>query len=53
MRTIKEFAKDAGVSEITVKRWIKSGKIESEKIGGARRITDKRWSEKGERNDKG
>lgn len=38
MYRVKDVANIVGVAEITVWKWISSGKIHSLKIGGARRI---------------
>lgn len=40
MRTIKETAKYFNVSEMTVRRWIESGKLNAIKIVGVIRIED-------------
>ena len=40
LKTVKEVATELGVHQQTVYRWIKSGKLESIKIGGAVRIEE-------------
>ena len=40
MKTIKETAKYFNVSEMTISRWIKSGKLKAVKIVGTVRISE-------------
>lgn len=44
MMTVKDVAREMKVSTRTVWRWIKSGKLETIKIGGITRIDEKEFN---------